>query len=491
LACFLGAAHALAAPAAADLIIVNAVVRTLDSRDSRAEAVAISGGRITAVGRNSQIRRMAGPGTQVVNARGRLLLPGFNDSHVHFAAVGNSFSSLDLRDARSIGDVRKSIERYTRFMPKGRWILGGQWDATSWPEGRLPGIRDVDDLTPAHPVFLYDRDGRSALVNSAAIKLSGIGKRPDLANDLQKDERGTIVGIVSGRVLRAVAAAVPADHIRDWPAILETASNYAASLGVTSVQDTDSDDHAEIYRQLERAGKLKTRVYDCVDLAKRAGVAKTPSDSTTYVRTGCVKSHSDADEYDVALKRDIADAHQMGLQVLLHAIGPAPNSSVLDMFASLPQGDIRQRRFRIEHAHRPELADHARLGRMGIIASMQPQLFFRVPGSSDVFGRMAAAGAVVAFGSDAPLANFDPLTGIYIASQPAPGWSGIPDAVRAYTRGSAFAEFQDSVKGTIERGKFADLVVLSEDIFAGVEKLRNAQVEMTIVGGRIVYERDA
>ncbi len=473
----------------ADLILINGDVRTFDAKMPRAEAVAVLGGKIVAVGRNDEIRKLAGERTQIIDAKGRLVLPGFNDSHVHFAAIGNKFSSLDVRGMTSAEAVVAKVAEYTRFLPKRRWILGsGFTDEFLKAEShRLHEL--IGPITPDNPVLLYSADGKWAFANSLALAhVRGRVSSQTSDNGSESD------GIISGMTMRQVAAAAPSDHLRNWPEILETASNYAASFGVTSVQDMHSDELADVYRQLDRAGKLKTRVYDCSPMSAWPKLAKLGIKAATgdaMVRTGCVKYFSEGDEAELPqLRRDIAAADKAGLQVMIHAIGPRANRIVLDAFEwAAKKNGRRDRRFRVEHAQNAFSEDVPRFARGSIIPSMQPWLFNR--SGPAIFGRHLQLKAPLAFGSDAPMVEINPLLGI-AAAVTGPDGISVEDAVRAYTSGSAYAEFQEKVKGKIKSGQMADMVILSEDIFdLGPAEIARTPIVATILNGSLVYLHQA
>jgi len=467
-----------------DLILVNGDVRTFDAKMPRAEAVAVSGGKIVAVGGNDEIRKLAGERTQVIDARGRLVIPGFNDSHVHFTGIGNKFSSIDLRTALTPEEVAAKIAEYVRFLPKGRWILGSGFVAAQFGAAASSLRNLVDSVSPDNPVFVYGPDATTAFANRAAMQKAGI-----TAQTARIDAVGP-EGILSGSVLKRVARSVPSNHTRNWAEILETASNYAASLGVTSVQDMHSDELADVYRQLDAAGKLKTRVYDCSPMSalpKLIASGVTAAAGDAMVRTGCVKHFSDGDDAGLPqLKREIAAADKAGLQVMIHAIGPRANRIVLDAFEwAAKRNGRRDRRFRVEHAQNAFTEDVPRFARGAIIPSMQPWLFSR--SGPAIFGRHLRLHASLAFGSDAPMVEINPLLGIAAAVNGPDGIS-VEDAVRAYTVGSAYAEFQEKVKGKITTGQLADMVILSEDIFE-LDPARIAQTHVvaTILNGSVVY----
>ncbi|MBK7935005.1 MAG: amidohydrolase [Acidobacteria bacterium] len=464
----------------ADLILINGSVRTLNKNKPFAEAVASSDGKIIAVGTNAEIRKLIGPGTVVIDAKQRLVLPGFNDAHVHFTAIGNRFSHLDLRNAKSADEVVEKIEYYCRFLPKGRWLIGAGLDATRWKTAVLPALERIDAASPDNPVLLYFADPKSALINSAAQK---------------RASTAAVSGnIVRGPELSAVRNAIPKNSATNFAEFAETASNYAASLGVTSVQDVHSDNDLAMLAGLAMAGRLKTRVYDCVGLRlwedTRPDIKRT-IDGQRLVRGGCVKWYSDGSSDELPeLRSRLAAADKAGIQVLVHAIGEAANSNVLEALEyALAQNGSRDRRSRIEHAHWLRRQDFQRLQKAGIIASMQPFLFFNNGSTSgDDHRAILKSGVKLALGSDASMVDLNPLLGIHAAVNAGDRSLSVEDAVIAYTLGSAYAEFQEDQKGTIEVGKLADLIILSDDIFRiKPAEIGGARVLTTIVGGDVVF----
>ena len=499
---------------AVDLIVVNANIYTMNarvpridaptggrasglpdkSRSTRAEALAVSGNRITAVGTNDAIRKLANEKTRVIDAKGKTVLPGFNDAHVHFMAIGNSFSSMDLRSVRTPDELLQRIAHYARYLPKGRWILGGQWNNANWTPNTLPDKKLIDAVTPDNPVMLYNSDASAVLVNSLALRRAGVDKRTrDVpGGTIDRDADGEPTGILRGKAIEYVRPFIPADHVRRLSEIAETATNYAGSLGITSVHDTHSDDSSAVYRELERQGKLKTRVYDCISLSdwKKLQAADRPA-NTEMVHTGCLKGFSDGEETSDLLPNILA-ADKSGFQIAIHAMGPRANEIVLSAFeAAIKTNGKRDRRFRVEHAHNPKTEHVSRFGRSDLIASVQPWLFNGA--SSTYYAELQKTGARLALGSDAPMTDFSPLLGIHAAanaSDPS-GRLSVYDAVRAYTVGSAFAEFQENEKGTIETGKLADFIILSDDVFTiDPVKIRDTFVLTTVVNGVIVYDRN-
>jgi predicted amidohydrolase YtcJ len=490
------AVNAAAQAGGADLIIINANVRTMASAQQRAEAIAVSGGEIIAVGSTRAVQALADESTKVIDAAGKLVLPGFNDAHVHFAAVGNIFSSLPLKEIKTPKELREKLSFFVRFLPKGRWILGSGWDNRSWIPNDPPNRAIVDDITPDNPLLIYNWDASAAFVNSAAMKIAGIDKdtKVPVGGTIIRNADGEPTGVLRGKAIDLVARLVPKDHIRDWPAIIETASNYAASFGITSVQDTHSDDIYDVLRALHKQGKLKTRVYDCISLQswkKLADARVKAASGDAMVRRGCMKFFAEEDGEDIAeLERDVAGADKAGLQIAIHAIGEKPNQTVLDIFEkTIKANGARDRRLRVEHAHHTPVADWPRFARSNIIASMQPWLFYGDNGSgNDDFKKIFGMSTLVAFGSDASMVDLNPIMGVFAAVNGKNAIS-VEQALRAYTLGSAFAEFQEKVKGTIEVGKLADFVILSDDVFSiDRAKIRNVRAEKTIMNGKVVFE---
>lgn len=458
----------------ASLVILNANIRTMDVKQPRAEALAAADGRIIAIGGNDEIRSLIDAGSKVIDAKGRLVLPGFNDSHVHFTAIGNQFSHLNLRDTRSKDQIVERVKRHAAILPAGRWIIGA-----GVPEDLLfESTETLDAASPSHPVLLYYSIPKRAAVNSLALKAARL--RPEKA-------------VVTGDEMAWVRNMVPRDHETNWAEIAETASNLAASLGVTSVQDVHSDDLAEILGSLEKQGRLKTRVYDCIGIEKyRDAIASglKAGSGNSMVRRGCLKGMTEGTADDIEeLTPIVTAADKAGIQVALHAIGGRAVSGALTIFENAARANgPRDRRFRVEHAARFRSVDIPRFVRGNFIASMQPFLFYGGVEFGDDHAAMSAAGVKLAFGSDASMIDLDPLLGIHAAVNSGRRSLAVEEAVRAYTAGSAYAEFAENEKGTLSPGKFADLIMLSEDIFSSDRsRIREAKVILTIVNGKIVY----
>ncbi len=537
---------ARAAQMAPELVITNATVHTMDTNRPLAEAVAVYGNHIAAVGTSAEIRSLAGSATRVIDARGRLVLPGFNDAHVHFLTGGFQLSSISLHDAKSPREFATQVATFAKNVPSGRWITGGNWDHERWPGAPLPTRELIDAATPVTPVFVNRVDGHMALANSAALKLAGVTKDTKdppgglIVRDLKTGEP---TGILKDAAMNLVARVEPAPSHAQKLEAARAASEHAASLGVTSVQDMSAGPDVGVYQELLERGTLKTRVYAVAPLPAWERLAATgvrAAFGSPMLRIGGLKGYADgslgsttawffvpyADAPDTrGLPRDemqpvstmlhhVLAADAAGLQVMVHAIGDRANAEMLSIYEQVTRTNgAGDRRFRIEHAQHLRPQDIARFKGANVIASMQPfhladdgrwaekRLGQSRLKSSYAWSSLLDSGATLAFGTDWPVVPLDPIQGIATAvtrrtldGKHPDGW--IPDqkisveeAVRAYTIGSAYAEFQDEVKGTLTPGTLADLVILDRDIFkiapAEIEKVK---VVLTVMDGRIVFD---
>lgn len=525
-----------------DLIIINANVRTMDAARPKAEAIAVMGNKIVAVGSTREISALAGNGTRTIDAKGKLVLPGFNDSHVHFLDGGAGLSSVDLRDAKTPQEFVERIKNFAAKLPKGRWILNGNWDHENWTPSNLPTAAMIDAVTPDNPVFINRLDGHMALANSLAMKLAGVDKNTkDVAGgEIVRDAQGNPTGVFKDAAMDYIYKVIPEPSFEQKMEYLQAATDYAASLGVTSVQDMSAGNDVGVYQEMLRQGRLKTRVYAVSPLGdwqrwQKAGVRYAFGDP--MLRVGGLKGFIDGSLgsttawfYEPYLDAPnstglplvqpsaaqiiVRDADKAGLQIMIHAIGDRGNDEVLKIFESLQKKNgARERRLRIEHAQHLNDGLIKRFASNKVIASMQPYHAIddgrwawkrldekRLKGTY-AFRSLLDAGATLAFGTDWFVAPLNPMLGIYAAvtrrtldDKNPNGWIpeqkiSVEETVRAYTAGSAFAEFQENVKGTITPGKLADLIILSDDIFSiNPVEIRNARVLTTIVDGKIVYE---
>ena len=545
LICIMGSKLLAQSNPAADLVITNATVWTVDKAHPTAQAVAVLGDRIVAVGSNADVDVWRGHDTKVIDAGGKLVLPGFNDAHVHFVSGGLQLESVQLNDATSKQEFVHRIAAQAKKTPRGEWIQGGDWDETKWSPLSLPTKELIDPVTPENPVFVSRYDGHSALANSAALRLAGItSQTPDppggvIVRDAQGNPTGDLKDAATDIVFKVIP---PLSHQQRLRAV-RRALEYAASLGVTSVQNMDPD-YADIaaYAELLQNGELTTRIYaapliDQVDDQVKIGIRH--AFGGPFLRIGAVKAFADgslgsrtayffepfSDEpgnhgllgeemQPLSLMRDrMMKADAAGLQICTHAIGDQAISIILDLYADVVKahGEM-DRRLRIEHAQHMAAKDFDRFAQLNVIASVQPYhaiddgrwaegyIGHDRATRTYAFRTFLNHGVHLAFGTDWDVAPLNPLSTIYAAVTRATldgknpnGWFPeqkltVAEAVEAYTMGSAYAEFQEKQEGSIAPGKLADMVVLSDDIFSiDPAKIRDVKVLKTIVGGKVVW----
>ncbi len=534
---------------AADLIIQNAHVWTVDASHPEAEAVAVLGHRIVAVGSSQQVDAWRGPHTHVVDAGGKRLLPGFNDAHVHFTDGGVQLDSVQLNDATSPQEFVRRIQERAAKSAKGEWLLGGDWDETKWSPAVLPTKELIDAATPETPVAVGRYDGHMVLANSLALKLAGItAQTPDPAGGvIVRDRQGNPTGALKDAAQDLLFKVVPVRSHDQRRHAIERALEHAASLGVTSVQHMNPD-YADIaiYSELLEEGKLTTRIYAAplitqVEDQVKIGIRR--AFGGPYLRIGGVKAYADgslgsttayffepfldqpgnrgllSDEMQpISLMRDrMMRADAAGLQICTHAIGDAGISAILDIYSEIEKGHgSRDRRWRIEHAQHMAAKDFDRFAQLHVIASVQPyhaiddgrwaesRIGHDRASRTYAFRTFLDHGVRLALGTDWDVAPLDPMLTLYAATTRATldgknpkGWFPeqkltIQEAIEAYTIGSAYAEFQEKEKGSITEGKLADMVLLSDDVLRiDPAKIRDVKVLKTWVGGKLTYDRDS
>ncbi len=530
---------------APDLIIVNAAIRTMDSAQPTAEAVALSGNRIAAVGTSADLRALAGPKTRVVDAGGKSVLPGFNDAHVHWLSGGFSITNVDLRDASSPAEFTRRIAEFAKKIPKGRWILGGDWDHEKFPGAQLPTKEWIDAASPDNPVFVSRLDGHMAVANSLALKLAKVTKdtKEVPGGLIVRDARSEPTGMLKDAAMDLVDKVIPPRSWDENRAAALAATEHAAKVGVTSVQDVSAGEDVGLYQTMLEHGELKTRIYAIRSIVSWEVLGKTGVRApfgNDWLRLGGLKGFADgslgsttalffepyADApntrgllFDQMLPEGIMlqrveAADKRGLQAIIHAIGDEANFQILEIYRQVAEKNgPRDRRFRIEHAQHLRPSEIKRFGSQKVIASMQPyhcaddgrwcdkRIGPERSKSTYAFRSLLDTGAVLAFGSDWTVAPLNPMEGLKAAvtrqtldGKHPSGWVpeqkiSLEEAIRAYTVGSAYAEFQDHVKGSLAPGKLADLVLLDRDIFkTDPTQLDQVKVAMTVVDGKVVYE---
>ena len=533
----------------ADLIVTNAKVWTVDKDHPTAQAVAVLGDRIVAVGSNADVEVLRRPDTKVIDGGGKLLLPGFNDAHVHFVDGGLQLDSVQLNDATSTDEFVRRVREQAQKTPKGEWIKGGDWDETKWSPPNLPTKELIDPVTPDNPVFLGRYDGHGAVANSAALRLAGItAQTPDPPGGvIVRDAQGNPTGALKDAAKELVIKVIPRLSHEQRLRAMRRALECAASLGITSVQHMNDgeDNYADIraYGELLQSGELTTRVYVAPaisDWQDQAKVGIRHAFGSSFLRIGALKSFADGslgsrtayffDPYSddpsnsgllgkqmqpLSRVRDwMTQADAAGLQLCTHAIGDRAISTVLDLYTDVVRANRgMERRFRIEHAQHMAEKDFARFAQLDVIASVQPyqaiddgrwaeaRIGHDRASRTYAFRTFLNHGVHLAFGTDWDVAPLNPILTVYAAVTRATldgknpnGWFpeqklSVAEAVEAYTTGSAYAEFQEKEKGSITPGKLADMVLLSDDIFAiDPVRIRDVKVLKTIVGGRLVWD---
>ena len=544
-------ARASTQEAPADLLIVNGRVHTGVQGDSPGEAVAVRGHTIVKVGSRQDVERFRGPQTAVVDAHGGSVVPGFNDSHVHFLNGALSLDEADLAGLTTLDDVQARVRAFASAHRDAAWIRGRGWLYSPFPGG-LPTKEQLDAVVPDRPAMMTCYDGHSVWVNSKALALAGITKNtPDPKNGIVvKDAKtGEPTGVLKEAARGLIGKVLPAPTHDQRIAALRAGSAYAHRLGVTSIQSTSgSPEELDLFAEAKEKGALPVRVYYSLlispgfseadadrfdqawkrhpdDPALKTGIVKISADGVIESRTAALlapyvgTTAAGAPNFEAEeLNKIIAMMDRRGWQVQVHAIGDRTVRMTLDAFerASVVNPPIaRGRRHRIEHVETIDPADIPRFGKLGVIASMQPMHVVLGdmnalhpsgpwPDNLGVDRAMRAwqwksirdAGARITFGSDWSVAPLDPLEGIWLAStRLTPGGMKeqripVADAIAGYTTGPAYASFEEQRKGTLAPGMLADIVVLSRDIIAQPpQKPTDVVVDTTIYDGKVVYRR--
>jgi len=533
--------HPLAQTAVISLAIVNARVWTGDARRPWADAVAVDGAHIAAVGSSAEVRKLAGSGARIIDAHGAMVVPGFTDAHVHFIEGGFALQSVKLRDAKTKAEFIKRIGDFARTLPAGAWITNGDWDHENWG-GELPTRAWIDAVTPNNPVWINRLDGHMSLANSAALKAAGVTRAVQDVDGgtIVRDAAGEPTGIFKDNAMGVVDRAVPPPSAELVDRALRAAMRYVNEQGVVAVQHMGGWGDLAAFERAHAAGTLTTRISASVPLAswqRLADTVRSRGHGDDWVRIGGLKGFVDGSigSHTAAMLEPFTDApndrglmvnteadlyrwtsaaDKAGLQVMVHAIGDRAIRVQLDIFERVAKEDgPRDRRFRIEHAQHIAPADIARFGALGVIASMQPyhaiddgRWVDKVIGPERAKGTYAFkslldTGARLAFGSDWFVAPPVPLMGIYAAvtrrtlDEKRPGgWVpeqkiSVEDALRAYTSGAAYAGFAEGTRGVIRKGMLADLTMIDRDLTTiAPETIRDAKIVRTIVNGKVVYE---
>src|SRR6266568_2872275 len=490
---------------AADLIVTNARVWTVDPSRPEAEALAILGDRLVAVGSRAEVEAWRGPSTEVIDAGGRRVLPGFNDAHVHFVDGSAKLSRVDLKDARSPDEFTRRIAAAARALPKGQWVLGGNWDDQGFAHPQLPTRQWMDATTADRPVWVDRYDGHMAVANGLALKLAGVtaATKDPPGGEIVRDARGEPTGLLKDAAMGFVSRVVPPLTAEARLGVIRQGLKHAASLGVTSVQDMNpAYEDVAAYADLLERGELTARIY----------AAPLETQWEDQAKRGLLSDEMQPLE---GIRERLVKADAASLQLCMHAIGDRGIAMTLDLFEDvLKANGPRDRRLRIEHAQHLAPADFARFARLGVIASVQPyhaiddgrwadaRIGPQRSKTTYAFRSFLDHGVRLALGTDWFVAPLNPMATLYAAVTRATldgkrpgGWVPeqkitLAEAIEAYTAGSAYAEFQEKDKGSLAPGKLADLVILNQDVFAvPPAAIKDVVVETTIVGGRVVYRK--
>lgn len=526
----------------ATMAVINARIWTGNPEQPWAEAMAVEGEEILLVGTTAEVEKLLGDSSKTIDAGGKMITPGFNDSHIHFIDGGFGLSSVQLRDAKTKKEFIGRIAAFAKKIPTGNWILAGDWDHTNWG-GELPQAAWIDSVTSKHPVFIQRLDGHMGLANSLAMNLSKVtAQTADIdGGTIVRDQLGKPTGIFKDNAMSLIYRNVtdPSDELKDKA--LQAAMNYVVERGVTSVQNMGTWGDVETFKRAHKNKTLKTRVYSSVPLSSWKKLAEEVEKSgrgDDYFKIGGLKGFVDGSlgSHTAAFKKPFSDtptdsgflvssvdelynaispADKAGLQIMIHAIGDRAITSLLDIYKRVEkENGARDRRSRIEHAQHLSPGDFARFKEFNVIASVQPYHAIddgrwaeSVIGPERIkttyaFKSFLDAGVVLAFGSDWFVAPPTPIEGIYAAvtrrtidDKTPEGWVPeqkitVEQALKAYTSGAAFASFDETKKGMLKKGMLADFVILDEDITAiAPEKIRDVKVLKTVVGGKVVYER--
>lgn len=534
----------------ADLVIINGKVFTVDKDNPAAEAIAISGERIIAAGSSKEIEKYIDrEKTEVIDAKGRLVIPGFNDAHVHFGPLDPDF--IELRYTTDPSVITEKVKAQVAKSKPGQVIRGGHWEHEMFTDRNWPTKELIDKVSPDNPVLLERADGHSILVNSFVLKKSGITKdTPDpFGGEILRDPvSGEPTGILKDAAQDLIkpgdiniVRSPQEEEARTWHGYL-LAMKEARELGVTSLQNAGSADF-EVYEKLQKEGQLTSRIDigapltgDTAVLRKYLEIQKKYPGKGNWIRFGYLKAFSDGsmgsgtalmfepyndDETSSGLamwpyeklEKMVLTADKMGFQIGIHAIGDKGNNWVLNVFEkAINVNGRRDSRHRDEHAQTLRQSDIQRFAQLGVIPSMQPthcitdKRFYekrvgleRSKGAY-VWKSLVDAGSVLAFGTDYQVEPLNPMEGLYAAvtrkdrlEEEGNGWFpeqklSMDEAIKYYTLGSAYAQFMDDRKGIIKPGYLADIVIVDKDLLTIPEnEIMKTKVDYTIVGGKVVY----
>jgi len=516
----------------------------------RAEALAVLGDRILAVGARDEILKLKGPETKIVDLDGHFVMPGFNDAHMHLASAGLEKMNVNMVGAKTLDEFRDRLRAKVEAAGPAEWVVGEGWDETLWPVKVPPTRWDLDEVSGNHPVYMERVDGHIGVANTRALQLASVtvASRDPEGGKIDRDDSGTPTGILREKAQEAVQAVIPKPTHEKRRQAIELALADLASHGVTSAQDYSQWDDFQIYEELEHDGKLTARISEWLpfddsieDLNKKrdshpasdnmlhTGMLKGFMDGSLGSKTAALlepysddPKNSGLPQYEAAKLNAMTKERLLaGYQIGFHAIGDKGIQLALDAFAEAEKaakdGKVKAAdggtdyRLRIEHAQVTTPQQILRFKELKVIASMQPshlltdmnwagsRLGPKRAEHSYAWAEFLRRGVVLAFGTDYPVEPVTPFRGLYSALTrisedgkknyyPAQKLN-IEQAIAAYTTGAAFAEFAEKQKGKLEPGMLADFVVLDQDITAALPpKILGTKVLRTVVSGKTVYE---
>jgi predicted amidohydrolase YtcJ len=539
----------------ADVIVHHAKVYTVNANQPWAEAIAIQGDKIIAVGSEDDVEKLRKPKTKMVDAGGQLVLPGFVDCHIHFLDGSLSLSRVNLEGAKDVADIQQRLREYAAKHPGKDWILGRGWDYAMFGAAALPDKKYLDELFPDRPAFIEGYDGHTYWANSKALAMAGITKdTPNPPNGVivRDPATGEATGALKEAAHGLVGKIVPKPTRAEKLEALRAGMKWANKNGLTRVQSAGGDfEELALFDQLRRGKQQTLRFYIAyfldppelrpVDIEKIEAARKKYADDwisggvVKMMVDGVIESHTAAmlepytddpslkgklfwepDKYKAA----VAELDKRGLQLFTHAIGDYGVRTALDAYENAEKvNGTQDRRPRIEHIETIQAVDVPRFGKLGVIASMQPLHAYPNDDTLNVWARnigpdrasrawvwksIANDSGHLAFGSDWPVVTLNPWEGVQMAvtrqtkeGTPKGGFGpaqrlSVADAVYGYTLGAAFAGRREKTEGSIETGKLADIIILSQNIFdVDAHKISDTKVATTMVGGRIVYQNDS
>jgi hypothetical protein len=524
-----------------DLILHGGHVATLDAAGTVARALAVWRGRLVAVGSDADVLALTRAGTRTVDLRGRFVCPAFTDCHVHLTwwALSAGGQTADLDGARTLEEALRRVALLARQRPPGGWLRGRGWDKNHWAEQRFPTASDLDRVSGEWPAAMASHDGHSVWVNSAGQRAAGImPETPDPPGGrILRDDQGRPAGVFQEAAAGLIWAALPDPSLEETADALADALPVAASLGIAGLHNCETGDAMGSLQLLRARGRLTARVTrypPAGHLDDLIGLGLASGFGDEWLRIGGVKGFLDGalggqtaamlQPYDGGDNRGVLTmgegelealvqrATQARIAVALHAIGDRAVRVALDVFQRVRERHpVPWPRHRLEHAQHVSPADQPRFAALGVLASVQPahMLADIATCNRHLASRTAEAfplrslldgGATLCLGSDAPVETMDPLAGLRAAverrgwdGEPAEGWHPeqrltVAQALVGYTRGAALASGEEHLRGSLEAGKLADLVVLSDDILARPEALAEARVLATVVDGTTVHD---